>query len=74
MDAPRKTELSERIREELKQLKEDSHSANFDLNFSVTLDVEVQDCGNPITSKIVDWKIQTDLTRVKTIQYNTVGH
>ena len=74
MDAPRKTELSERIREELKQLKEDSHSANFDLNKSVTLNVEVQDCGNPITSKIVDWKIQTDLTRVKTIQYNTVGH
>ena len=34
MDAPCKTELSERIREELKQLKEDSHSANFDLNKS----------------------------------------
>ena len=43
MDAPRKTELSERIREELKQLKEDSHSANFDLNTSVTLNVEVRD-------------------------------
>ena len=43
MDAPRKTELSERIREELKQLKEDSHSANFDLNKSVTLNVEVRD-------------------------------
>ena len=43
MDAPRKTELSERIREELKQLKEDSHSANFDLNASVTLNVEVRD-------------------------------
>ena len=43
MDAPRKTELSERIREELKQLKEDSHSASFDLNKSVTLNVEVRD-------------------------------
>jgi hypothetical protein len=32
------------------------------------------DCGNPITSKIMmDWKIQTDLTRVTTIQYDAVG-
>ena len=43
MDAPRKTEPSERIREELKQLKEDSHSAYFDLNTSVTLNVEVRE-------------------------------
>ena len=26
-----------------------------------------------MTSKMVDWKIQTDLTRVKTIQYDAVG-
>ena len=39
MDAPRKTELSER---RTKAAKEDSHSANFDLN-SVTLNVEVPD-------------------------------
>ena len=31
------------------------------------------DCGNPVTSKMVDWKIQTDLTRVKTIQYDAIG-
>ncbi len=30
-------------------------------------------CGNPMTSKLVDWKIHTDLTRVKTIQYDAVG-
>ena len=29
-------------------------------------------CGNPMTSKMVDWKIQTDFTRVKTIQYDAV--
>ena len=40
MDAPRKTELSER---RTKAAKEDSHSANFDLNTSVTLNVEVRD-------------------------------
>ena len=27
----------------------------------------------PMTSKIVDWKIQTDLTHVKPIQYDAVG-
>ena len=31
------------------------------------------DCGNPMSSKIVNWKIQTDLTHVKTIQYDAVG-
>ena len=31
------------------------------------------DCGNPMTSKMVDWKIQTNLTRVKSIQYDAVG-
>ena len=32
-----------------------------------------EECGNPMTSKIVDWKIQTNLTHVKTIQYDAVG-
>ena len=27
------------------------------------------ECGNPMTSKMVDWKIQTDLIHVKTIQW-----
>ena len=31
------------------------------------------DCGNPMTSKKVDWKIQTDLTLIKTIQYDAIG-
>ena len=30
------------------------------------------DCGNQMTSIILDWKIQTDVTHVKTIQYLTV--
>ena len=33
----------------------------------------VKECGNQMTSKMVDWKIQTDLTHVKTIQYYAVG-
>ena len=33
----------------------------------------MKDCGNPMTSKMVDWKIQTDHTCVKTIQYDAVG-
>ena len=40
MDALHKTELSER---RTKAEKEDSRSANFDLNTSVTLNVEVRD-------------------------------
>ena len=43
MDAPHKTEPSERIREELKQLKEYSHSANFDLKKSETMKEEDRD-------------------------------
>ena len=34
---------------------------------------KVLDCSNPRTSKMLDGKIQTDLTHVKTIQYDTVG-
>ena len=33
----------------------------------------IADCGNPMTSKMVDWKIHTDLTCVETIQYDAVG-
>ena len=33
----------------------------------------MKDCGNPMTSKMVDWKIQTDLTSVKAIQYDAVA-
>ena len=40
MDAPRKTELSDR---RTKAAKEDTHSANFDLNTVVTLNAEVRD-------------------------------
>ena len=29
--------------------------------------------GNPRTSKMVDWKIQTHFTSVKTIQYDVIG-
>ena len=45
MDAPRKTELNERIREELKQLKEDSHSANFDLNTALLCEWSIESIG-----------------------------
>ena len=33
----------------------------------------MKDCGNPMTSKMVDWKIQTDLTSVIAIQYDAVA-
>ena len=33
----------------------------------------MKDCGNPMTSKMVDWKIQNDLTSVKAIQYDAMG-
>ena len=37
------------------------------------LDFWIVHCGNPMTLKMVDRKIQTDLTRVKTIQNSAYG-
>ena len=33
----------------------------------------MKDCGNPMTSKMVDWKMQTDLTSIKSMQYAALG-
>ena len=40
---------------------------NYNIEYKVSY-INVTDLGNLMTSKMVDWKIQTDLTRVKTIQ------
>ena len=40
---------------------------------NLSIKLNDSDCGNPMTSKMVDWKIHTNLRPIKTIQYDAVG-